>query len=45
MRQKNVSSAKAYLDRRKAEYLRHASEIAEKRLELAAAEKQYTDAR
>jgi hypothetical protein len=42
---KKVSSAKAYLDRRKAEYLRYARELAEKRLELAAAEKRYSDAR
>jgi hypothetical protein len=37
-----MRTAKNYLSAKKADYLRHAREIAEKRLELAAAEKQYT---
>ncbi len=40
-----VNTAKAYLDRKKADYLRTARTIAEKRLELASAEKRYSDAR
>jgi hypothetical protein len=38
-------TAKAYLDRKKADYLRNARTISDKRLELAASEKRYSDAR